>query len=97
MAITSLITMLAQIPISIPGLGVQQTGLVDFFSLSGMPQEAAPAALFDDPGLHHSFGGAGGAVLYHPPDPDLRLPWCEDADLSVTVDRMGGARSTSMR
>ena len=38
---TPLITMLARIPISIAGLGVQEAGFVYFFGVFGMPVEVA--------------------------------------------------------
>jgi uncharacterized protein (TIRG00374 family) len=40
-ALTPLITMLARIPISIAGLGVQEAGFVYFYGLFGMPAEVA--------------------------------------------------------
>ena len=40
-AMTPLITMLARIPISIAGLGVQEAGFVYFFGVFGMPAEVA--------------------------------------------------------
>ena len=40
-AITPLITMLARIPISIAGLGVQEAGFVYLYGVFGMPAEVA--------------------------------------------------------
>jgi glycosyltransferase 2 family protein len=41
LAITPLITMLARIPISIAGIGIQEAGFVYFYGVFGMPAEVA--------------------------------------------------------